>query len=125
MNVWFCLYRAILLGAVLGLFYGFLRPIRPRWLADLIFLAGLLGIWIYLCFGLCGADPRFGYTVTLLGGCLAWEVLFGKLLKPLFSAFWKGIFRILSLFLLPFKKNAKNQRICENFSLQPGKNGLQ
>ena len=41
MNSWLCLYRALLLGGCLGIIYGFLRPMRPRWLGDLLFLGTL------------------------------------------------------------------------------------
>ena len=40
------------LGAGLGLYYGFLRPLRPRWLGAVLFLPGLLWAWLLL-----GFDP--------------------------------------------------------------------
>lgn len=111
MSVWTRLFSAVLLGCCLGLFYGFLRPLRPRWPGDLLFIAGLYWVWIYLGFGICGGDLRFGYTAALLGGCLAWEILFGSLFRPLFSCFWKLISRIFSVIAVPFKKYAKNLEI--------------
>ena len=108
MNVWFCLYRALLLGMLLGVIYGFLRPLRPRWLGDLLFVGAMIYLWIYMCFGICDADPRFAHTALLLGGCVAWNVIFGKQTAPLFSAFWKGVSHLLKAFLLPFEKISKN-----------------
>jgi hypothetical protein len=32
------LWQGLLLGCGLGLLYGFLRPFRPRWLGDLLFV---------------------------------------------------------------------------------------
>ena len=62
---------ALLLGAGLGLFYGFLRPLRQRrtWLADSVFLTVFFWVWLYLSFALCGGDLRLGYTAGL-GSCL-------------------------------------------------------
>ena len=103
MNSWLCLYRALLLGGCLGIIYGFLRPMRPRWLGDLLFLGALYWVWIYLVFGLCNADPRFAYTATLLGGCFLWDQTFGFLLLPVFSAFWKGFYRLMGVIALPLR----------------------
>ena len=107
MNSWLCLYRALLLGAALGLFYGFLRPLRPRWLGDLLFLGGLWYVWIYLVFGLCGADPRTAYTLTLLAGAGLWELLLGATLQPVFARFWHFLGHFLGGILYPFKKVLK------------------
>ena len=101
------LWQGFLLGCGLGLFYGFLRPVRPRWLGDLLFIGMLFWLWIYLCFGLCGGDPRFAYTISLLTGTAVWEILFGSILSPVFSAFWKGLHRFFSLVSLPFQFFAK------------------
>lgn len=121
MSVWHCLFAAVLLGCCLGLLYAFLRPLRPRWLADLLFIAGLFWIWIYLGFGICGGDLRFGYTAALLGGCLAWEIGFGAVFSPVFSCFWKVIFRIFALILCPFKKIRKKLGKFRKFIFATGK----
>ena len=44
---WFA--AALALGAGLGLFYEFLRPLRPRFtgLGDLLFLSGAFPVWIF------------------------------------------------------------------------------
>ena len=87
MNSWQHMGQALLLGCGLGLFYGFLRPFRPRWLGDLTFTFALFHTWIFLGFGLCGADLRMGYTCFLWAGILLWEYTFGQFLQPVFSAF--------------------------------------
>ena len=121
MSVWVRLYTAVLLGCCLGVFYGFLRPLRPRWLGDLFFIAGLYRVWIYLGFGICGGDLRFGYTAALLGGCLAWEIVFGSLFCSLFSCFWKLISRIFSVIAAPFKKIRKKLGKLRKFIFATGK----
>lgn len=103
MNSWLHLGQGLLLGCGLGLYYGFLRPLQPRWLGDLFFLIALFGTWIYLGFGLCGGDLRMAYTLTLPIGSLLWEFTFGAALRPVFSSFWKGFFHLFSYFLHPFK----------------------
>ena len=108
MSSFFHLWQALLLGCGLGLCYGFLRFFRPRWLGALLFIIALLHTWVYLCFGLCGADPRMAYTVFLVGGILLWEITFGTLLRPFFSSFWNCFYGILSRIRRALKKTAKN-----------------
>ena len=50
------LAAACLMGLGLGLWYGFLRPLRPKFtlLSDLLFLLALFPSWVYLGFGICG-----------------------------------------------------------------------
>lgn len=99
---------ACLLGLGLGLFYGFLRPVRPRFLADLLFLPALFYAWIRLSFQICRGDIRMGITLGLFVGFLAWELTLGRLLKPVFSALWRIpirlLHRIASVFGKFFKK---------------------
>lgn len=104
MNVWQSLGQGILLGCGLGLMYGFLRPLRPRWLGDLLWIIGLFWSWIYLIFGLCDGDPRMAYSLSLLVGSFLWDALFGRILHPLFSSFWKQFFRVLAKILHVPKK---------------------
>ena len=115
MNSWLHLGQGVLLGCALGLFYGFLRPLRPRWIADLIFIPVLFWTWLYLGFGLCRGDLRMAYTMTLPCGALLWEWLFGTALQPIFSLFWCGFFRPLSLLLRPFKIILKKAIKFSNF----------
>ena len=84
------------LGLVLGLVYGFLRPMRARatHLGDGIFLLCATGAWLYLGFGICEGDLRLGYFAGLFAGGFLWEMTVGRLLRPVFFAFWKVFFRI-------------------------------
>ena len=102
-------YYAFLTGIVLGFVYGFLRPLRPRHtvLSDLLFLAAVFYGWLFLYFRLCQADIRMAYHAAMLLGGFAWELSIGKLLRPIFSAFWNLIRKIWGFLLLPFKKISK------------------
>ena len=122
MNSWLCLYRALLLGCCLGIVWGFLRPVRPRWLSDLFFLGALWWVWVYLIFGLCGADPRLAYTLTLLGGCFLWDFAFGSTLQPLFSGFWQGFFRFFDTISTPIRFLCKKLRVFGKFLFAMGYN---
>ena len=99
----FCV--ALVLGCGLGLYYGFLRPLRPRLttLSDLLFLPAAGWIWIYLSFGVCAGDIRMGYTLGLFCGGFLWELTVGRLLRPLFYAFWRAVGNILAFFFRPIK----------------------
>ena len=87
---------ACLLGAGLGILYGFLRPLRPKatWLADGFFVAAVLIVWLYLSFGICRGDIRLSYTAGLFLGAAVWEMTAGKWLRPVFRGFWRMISRI-------------------------------
>ena len=95
-----------LLGAGLGVLYGFLRPLRPRHtvLSDVLFLLGVGWAWLYLAFAVCGGDLRPGYSAGLALGGLAWEMTVGRLISPIFSLFWKTVAWMKGLFVLPVKK---------------------
>ena len=94
------------MGGGLGLLYGFLRPLRPRWtaLTDFVTVAAALWAWIWLSFGICRGDIRLGATAALGLGALAWELTAGRLLRPLFSLFWKLLGRVESIILTPLQK---------------------
>ena len=109
------LWQGLLLGCGLGLLYGFLRPFRPRWLGDLLFVFFFFRTWIYLMFGLCGGDLRMGYTLALLTGVFLWEGTFGRFLRPLFSSFWKGFAEVFSFLWQPFKNILKKAGNLINF----------
>ena len=113
------------MGCGLGVIYGFLQPLRPRWFADLLLLWALFDAWIRLVFGLCGGDLRFAYSACLLLGLGLWQLTFGQWLRPVFTVFWNGLFRIFCLVLLPFKKLGQKCEKYEIFSLQARKNRLQ
>ena len=58
---------AFLLGCLLGLLHGFLRPLREKLpnISDAIFAVVLFYVWLYLSFALCRGDIRMGYTAGL------------------------------------------------------------
>lgn len=84
-------------GAMLGAFYGFLRPLRPRLqsLCDGIFVLAAFLAWVYTGFGIFGGQLGLLPCCALVAGALAWEFTMGALLRRFFSMFWH-------LFLLPF-----------------------
>ena len=63
---------ALALGAALGLFYGFLRPLRPKYtvLADGVFLLGAFWVWLYYNFDICQGDIRLLRGTFRRGACL-------------------------------------------------------
>ncbi len=108
---------ALLLGLALGVYYGFLRPLRPKYtaLSDLLFAPGAVWAWVYLGFGVCRGDVRLSYSLGLLAGACLWEATFGRWLRPVFWGFWHilgGIFGKITApvknFLKKVKKFAKN-----------------
>ena len=82
---------SLLLGAVLGLYYGFLRPLgaRHRTLADALFLAGVIPVWLLHSFSICLGDIRMGFFFGMLTGGFCWEATFGRWLRPLFFRVWR------------------------------------
>jgi hypothetical protein len=104
---------ACLLGIGLGLWYGFLRPLRPRHtcLSDGLFLLGFYWVWLYHGFGICRGDLRLGDSLGLILGTILWDSTAGRLLRPLFSGFWKLLSRFRRLALYPWKKIFKKAKI--------------
>ena len=84
----FCMAAAA--GAGLGLFYGFLRPLRRKrnWFADLIFVLAAFYGWLYVGFGICKGDLRLAWFAGMALGGFGWEMTVGKLLRPVFFGFW-------------------------------------
>lgn len=97
--------RALAIGAGLGIFYEFLRPLRPKFtaFADLVFSLAFGWGWVYLGFAVCGGDLRIGYLAALGVGCGLSHSLLGRALSPVFSWFWHILARIISKILLPGK----------------------
>ena len=87
---------ACLLGAGLGLVYGFLRPLRRRFpnLSDLLFLICALWGTLLLMFGICRGDFRFPYCGGLFLGGFLWEITIGRLLRGVFGGFWNFLDRL-------------------------------
>ena len=96
---------AVLMGAGLGLYYGFLRPLRPKHthLSDLLFLPVAGWAWLYLSFAVCQGDVRLVYSLGLMCGGFLWEMTIGQLLRPLFRGFWHYVRKILDFFTTPWK----------------------
>lgn len=88
-------------GMALGLGFDFVRPIRPRFVGDLIFLVFLGWVWLQLTFGICFGDLRTGHLFGLGLGAVLWELGPGRLLTPIFRHFGR-------LLALPFKKFFEN-----------------
>lgn len=106
---------AILLGCALGVFHGFLRPLRLRigWPAELPLCAAMVWGWLYLSFAVCRGDLRPAYTLCYLFSAILWDRTLGRWVGPLFSFFWQGIFQFLG-FLSRFWKNFS--RKCKNYA---------
>ena len=99
----FCV--AVAMGLGLGLYYGFLRPLRPKHthLSDFLFCLGGFWAWIYLSFGVCLGDIRIAYTAGLAVGGFLWEITLGRLLRPVFQKFWFVVGKIFSFLTYPLK----------------------
>ncbi len=90
-------------GMALGLGFDFVRPIRPRFLGDLLFLVLFGWVWLQLTFGICLGDLRLGHLFGLGLGAILWELGPGRLLTPIFRQFW----RITVLLFKKFFENLK------------------
>lgn len=108
---------AMILGGLLAVVYSFLRPIRPRFLADLLFLPALLWGWCILSFPICRGDIRMGITLGLAAGFFLWDKTLGRLTDRLFRWLWRGVFRILTLFCSGFRKFFKKTGHFRKFFL--------
>lgn len=99
----------ILCGGVVGLFYGFLRPLQKgrAILADLIFVLGAGWALLYYGFAICRGDLRLGYLAAVGVGAFLWNRIFGWWLRPIFRIFW----HFMGLFTLPFRKIFK--KFCD------------
>ena len=101
-------FYGLLVGMALGVFYGFLRPLRQRHttIGDLLFLPAAVYGWLFLHFDLCRTDIRMAYSVAVLIGIFAWESTIGCLLRPVFSKLWIIVEKIWGLLLFPFKQDS-------------------
>ena len=100
------LLTGILLGCLMGLVYGFLRPPgqRHRLLCDLLFSLAAVWIWLYHSFAVCRGDIRTVYLFGMMSGGFLWEKTAGRCLIPVFFGFWKILGRLFRIFLFPLKK---------------------
>ena len=110
---------AFVFGCGLGIYYGFLRPLRPRHthLSDFLFLIGAFWAWLQVGFAVCKGDIRLSESVGMLCGGICWEMTIGRLLRPLFYKFWRFVARIFHFFLLPFGFFMKKAKKYLNFLL--------
>ena len=93
-------------GAVLGLWYDFLRPLRRRHHApaDVVFVLVTWMAWVWYSFQICGGDIRFGGTATLGLGFLLWLGTASVAIRKVFQCFWLVIFRFFAVFFHPLAK---------------------
>lgn len=110
-------------GAVLGVCYDFLRPLRRRHNApaDVIFVLAALWGWVWYSFKICAGDIRLGGTVALGLGMLLWLGTASVVIRKAFYWFWLVIFQILSAFALPFAKIFKKIRLFSKKVFASGK----
>ena len=80
---------ACLVGALLGIVYGFLRPIKRTWVKDILFVIAAFWAFLYVSFSICRADVRMSYTAGIFIGCAAWEMSFGRWLRGVFAWIWE------------------------------------
>ena len=106
-------FYGLLVGMALGLFYGFLRPLRQQHatFGDILFLPAAIYGWFFLHFDLCQTDIRMAYSAALLIGIFLWESSIGRLLRPVFAKLWIILEKFRGLLLLPFKKTLKMTKI--------------
>ena len=95
-----------LMGAGLGILYGFLRPLRPRltWLADTVFVLCTLWAWLVLSFAVCRGEVRPGISAALFLGAFLLDRTLGRLLAPIFRWFWKLLGSLFGVIFLPIRK---------------------
>ena len=100
-------------GAMLGVCYDFLRPLRRRHHApaDILFVLVSFMAWVWHSFQICAGDIRLGGTVSLGIGMLLWMGTASMAVRKVFYWFWLVIFQILSILTLPFAKIFKKIRL--------------
>ena len=80
---------AFLAGAALGIYYGFLTPLRRGHpiLCDLAFVLGTGWVLVLLAFRLCGGDLRPACLVALALGFFWEQQGLNGALRPIFETF--------------------------------------
>ena len=124
---WPLLLWALLLGAALGVYYGFLRPLRPRHttLSDLLFVIPALWVWVYHSFALCRGDIRPGNCVVMALGGILTDKTIGRFLRPVFFGFWHYVGVVTAFLTTPVKNFSKKRQNQQNFSWQAQKKRVQ
>ena len=84
---WNRFLTGLILGCVLGIIYGFFRPVRrgKAIVPDLIFAVFAIWIYLYHSFAICRGDLRMGYFASLILGAIGWEFTFGRWLQPVYG----------------------------------------
>lgn len=106
---------SLLIGGALGIVYGFLRPLRPRYTAisDVLFLPAVVYGVLFMAFAVAQGDLRPEHLFGIFLGGILWEWLPGRWLRPVFSALWRPFWKILACFSYIFKKFfEKIKKIC-------------
>lgn len=114
---------SLAIGAALGLLYGSLRPLRPKWTAicDLIFVIGVFLGWLYVAFAVCGGDMRFALLLAMAAGGVLFDMTVGRLLRPVFRGFWGLLGKIWGILWFPLGKILKKLKNFRKILLAFGK----
>lgn len=112
---------SLALGCGLGLWYALVRPLRPRALGEVLFVLALAAAWAELAFRVCQGDIRLGYLAGLYLSAAACYGTIGRLLRPIFTRFWKFWADLGRLLARP----VKNFWNLQKKALHLEKNGLQ
>ena len=95
----------LLLGCLLGIFYGFLRPTRRgrAIVSDLVFVTFAGWVYLYYGFAVCRGDLRIVYSAAPIIGAITWDRTVGRWLRPIFAYFWQVVAEITR----PYRKIPK------------------
>lgn len=99
-------------GAILGVCYDFLRPLRRRHHtpADGIFMLAAFAGWVWYSFQICAGDIRLGGTVSIGMGIALWLGTVSMVTRRIFYWFWLVIFQIFHFLTLPLGKFFQKMR---------------
>jgi len=114
---------AFVIGIALGVYYSFLRPLRPKHttLSDFLFVLGAGYGWLYLGFAVCRGDLRLSYTAVLALGIIVWEITLGRALRGVFAYFWNLVGCFFGFLLYPCKIFFKKCLVFVKFLLATAK----
>lgn len=96
---------SVFIGGALGVVYGFLRPLRPRWvtISDLLFLAATTYGVLFMSFAVAKGDLRPEHLLGMFMGGVLWEAFPGRWLRPVFAMVWLPFWKIMECFSRLFK----------------------
>lgn len=103
---------SVWLGLLLGLLWGFLRPLgeKRRSLSDGLFLLGCFVGVIRLAFSVCGGDLRPACVLAAALAAIIEECSLGRLLRRVFYGFWSILTRFRRAVLTLWKKFFKSAK---------------